>query len=452
VGLTVRIAFIGLNRDVLGTMPASVAQRRSRTVSVPETADGPMVAFFGNFGTRNLGNEYTLRAIVDSARAYVPGIKVMCVCTNAGETTATHHIPAVPISDRLAPRAGSGDRRRDDNPLLRLARRVVVRAPLELVQWVKAYRALRATTMLVMTGTGMLSDFGIGPFDLHYEILKWSIVAKLRHCKLLFVSVGVGPIADARSRWIVKRALGLADYRSYRDRFSRQYLESIGFDTSRDHVYPDLVFSLAEGESPLSTDRPPRRPVVGLGLMDYYGQHVSPAEGERIYQRFLDGLARFASWLLAHGYTVRLLVGDLSYDRRIKGDLLELLDVGQRSDAGLIIDEPLLSAEQLDRQIGQTDLVVATRFHNVLVSLLRGKPVIALSYHAKVRSLMAEAGLDEFCQDADPLDVDRLIELFQRLESRSEELRGSMRRMAETSREALREQYRHIFGDLASAA
>jgi polysaccharide pyruvyl transferase WcaK-like protein len=54
--------------------------------------------------------------------------------------------------------------------------------------------------MLVMTGTGMLGDVGILPFDLHYDILKWSIMAKLRRCKLLFVSVGVGPMRHPLSR------------------------------------------------------------------------------------------------------------------------------------------------------------------------------------------------------------------------------------------------------------
>jgi len=37
-----------------------------------------------------------------------------------------------------------------------------------VVDWLKAFRTLKGTTMLVMTGTGMLSDFGIGPLDLHY--------------------------------------------------------------------------------------------------------------------------------------------------------------------------------------------------------------------------------------------------------------------------------------------
>src|SRR6267143_5609231 len=118
--------------------------------------------------------------------------------------------------------------------------------------------------MLVMTGTGMLGDFGIGPLELHYEILKWALLAKARGCKLLFVSVGAGPIAHPLSRLIVKSALSLADYRSYRDDFSMTYLDSIGFKRSTDRVYPDLAFSLETSPTSVSRNghRNGDRPVI----------------------------------------------------------------------------------------------------------------------------------------------------------------------------------------------
>jgi polysaccharide pyruvyl transferase WcaK-like protein len=71
--------------------------------------------------------------------------------------------------------------------------------------------------MLVVPGTGLLTDaYGLlswGP----YNMFKWSLAAKLRCCKLVFVSVGAGPIYSALGRWLVKSALSLADFRSYRD-------------------------------------------------------------------------------------------------------------------------------------------------------------------------------------------------------------------------------------------
>jgi len=411
------------------------------------------IAFFGNFGTRNLGNECTLQAIIQNTRRFVPTAKVECICTAPENVLETHGIPAFQISYRFGNASASRPSRGRDNPVVRLIRRLAVRLPRELVEWVEAFRRLRGTSMLVMTGTGMLSDFGIGPLDLHYEILKWSIIARLRGCKLLFVSVGAGPIAHPLSRWIVKSALSLANYRSYRDRFSQQYLESIGFNSSRDRVYPDLAFSLATSETPVRSDGrgSGRVAVVGVGLMDYYGEHLSPEDGERVYRRYVERLARFAAWLLEHRYSLRLLVGDLSYDLRVKRDLLEVLETnGVRIDPGRIIDEPLSSTEQLQAQLAQTDLVVATRFHNVLLALLLNRPVIALSYHEKIRALMAESGLADYCQDATELDVPSLIERFTKLVENSEILTSSLKEKSSDYRRALEEQYRQIFGDLGS--
>jgi polysaccharide pyruvyl transferase WcaK-like protein len=406
----------------------------------------PTITFFGNFGTHNLGNECTLRAIVQNTRKHLPTAIVNCVCTGPEVTAETHGIPAFPISYRFA--KGSDSTPSSDNAGKKLIRRLVIRLPLEIGEWLRAFRTLGRTDMLVMTGTGMLGDFGISPLGLHYEILKWSILAKLRCRQLLFVSVGAGPIRHPLSRWIVKAALSLADYRSYRDQFSYDYLEFIGFNASRDHVYPDLAFSLLSSESSVTprVNHDGDGRVVGLGLMEYYGQHRSAQDGERIYRRYIEGVARFAAWLLEQGHSVRLLVGDLAYDRRVKGDLLRLLEeAGARFDPTRIIDEPIASPEDLLDQLARTDMVVATRFHNVLLALMLGRPVIALSYHEKLRSLMAGVGAAEYSVDAEELDVPGLIERFERL-SHDGTFTSSMKQRTDAYRSALDEQYAQMFG------
>jgi polysaccharide pyruvyl transferase WcaK-like protein len=325
----------------------------------------------------------------------------------------------------------------------------VIRIPLELLEWIKAFRLLKGTDMLIMTGTGMLSGFGIGPFDLHYEILKWSVVAKMRRSKLVFVSVGAGPLDHPLSRWIVKSAISLADYRSYRDRFSQQYLHSIGFNTSEDLVYPDLVFSFPRAEMPSPPQRNGKPRVIGLGLMEYYGADCSPERGAHIYRQYVQTVARFATWLLEQGYSVRLLIGDLAYDTHVRSDVSRILDEnGFNSGTAQIINEPIASAEELWAQLAQTDIVVATRFHNILLALMLNKPVLALAHHEKVRSLMTAVGLGEYCEDLGGVDVQRLRQQFSALAADAEVVRSSVKQRTEEYRSALDEQYRHIFNDL----
>ena len=77
-----------------------------------------------------------------------------------------------------------------------------------------------------------------------------------------------------------------------------------------------------------------------------------------------------------------------------------------------VVAEPVHSVQDLLRQLAQTDVVVATRFHNVLLALLVEKPVISISYNQKNDDLMAEMGLGAFCQPIDELDVERLHDQF----------------------------------------
>ena len=56
------------------------------------------ITFFGNFGTQNLGNECTLRAIIQNTRKHLPMATVNCVCAGPEETAETHGIPAFQIS------------------------------------------------------------------------------------------------------------------------------------------------------------------------------------------------------------------------------------------------------------------------------------------------------------------------------------------------------------------
>ena len=408
------------------------------------------ITLLGNFGAHNLGNECTLQALNENIRLLLGDASVNCVCADPDDTLERHHIPAVLISYRHARQFGA--KQQSSNRFLRLVRRVFIRVPLEILEWLRDFKALKGTGMLIMTGTGMLGDFGIRPLGLHYEILKWSVLARLRRSRVLFLSVGAGPLDHPLSRVIVKAALSLADYRSYRDHFSQQYLERIGFDTSKDSVYPDLVFSLPGSLIPVCSSRAKTGRVVALGLMDYYGKDCDPERGKVVYETYVEQVSRFAAWLLEQGYSVRLLVGDLAYDMHVKSDLYASLHAkGVAFRPEQLTDERIASVEDLCRQLSLADVVVATRFHNLVLALMLGKPTIALSYHEKIRSLMDEAGLGKYCQDLLGMDVPHLIQQFLTLERDADALRSSIKRKTQEYRLALDEQYRHVLHDLLPA-
>lgn len=405
------------------------------------------IAVFGTFGVGNLGNECTLQATLYNIRRFVPGAEITCICSDRNEAAADYGIKtfsiryAVPV-DRLL-----GTPPQSRNALVKVLRKLV-RLSTAPYRWYKAVDILKDQDALLILGLGMLGDFGISAFDLHYDILGWCLVAKLCRCKVKFVSVGVGPIRDRVSRFLVKTALALGDYRSYRDTFSKEYTESIGLNTKNDHVYPDLAFSLPKPA--LSAGRNGRlRTVIGVGLIPYYGRRGRSEGGDdRIYRKYVASLAGLICMLVDRGYLVRLIIGDARYDHEIRADLRASLKTrGERYLDERLIDEPAASVSELLSQLAITDLVVASRFHNLLLSIMLGTPVVALSYHEKVTSLMSEFGLSEFCHDIEHFDFDKVISQIIRLERDEEGIgrRALIEMQAKECRKALDEQYQSVF-------
>jgi polysaccharide pyruvyl transferase WcaK-like protein len=322
---------------------------------------------------------------------------------------------------------------------------VFLSVPSELWRYVRAYKTLKGTDMLIIPGTGLLTDaYGLqhwGP----YSLFKWSLMAKLRRCKLLFVSVGAGPLYSRLGRWLVKSTLSWADFRSYRDQPSLKCAEGIGVGTKHDRVYPDLVFSLPETVMPHNENKGKRQRVVGLGVMDNAGSYSVVDHSREIYTEYLESLVIFVKWLLDKDYDIRLLIGD-ACDMPAIEEFKSLLHkrLGAYNEKR-IMNEPTVSVEEFLPQIATTDVVVATRFHNVLLALFLNRPVIAISFHHKCSSLMSQMGLSDYCHEIHHMNAGRLIEQFQDVERNAEKLKLVIRQGVEQSRKALEEQYNLIF-------
>jgi polysaccharide pyruvyl transferase WcaK-like protein len=224
----------------------------------------------------------------------------------------------------------------------------------------------------------------------------------------------------------MKSAAGMAQYRSYRDAKSKAFMESIGFETREDPVYPDLVFELPVPRLPLRQTADGERLAVGVGVMAYRGWREGDPNGEAIYATYLEKMTRFVLWLMDRGHCVRILTGQAA-DRGLVNDLMRRVETPDLPQARLIA-QPLHSLHDLMRQMAETDVVVATRFHNVVCALKLGKPTISIGYGQKHEPLMAEMGLARFYQPIETLDLDRLIEQFAQLTS-------ERRRYAELLRE-----------------
>jgi len=325
-------------------------------------------------------------------------------------------------------------------------RRIFVLPPAELLDWVRAYRTLKGIDLLIVPGTGLLTDACTSPLGWPYDVFKWSLIAKLRGCRLAYVSVGAGPVARALSRWFIRSALSMADFRSYRDESTRDHLKGLGFFRHADRVCPDLAFSLPQGLTPEPAhDR--RRPIVIVGLMSHPGQLSTQEISPAAYRAYLLKLAVFCNWLISNDYEVRTMTGDLTYDKGVTEQFREILrDLAPPGDDTRLAEAHVSSVGELLSALAAADLVIATRFHNTLLALALNKPVIAVAFHHKSVSLMGGMGLSRFIQDMSDLDVDLLIEQFAELRTNTQVLKLEIGQRTDEYRRIVEEQYAAIFG------
>lgn len=397
------------------------------------------ISFLGHFGKGNHGNEGTFESMLFHIRRLIPEAENLCICTGP-ETVATDYGIAATQMTGLVGRPSALQ-----NPVAKSLRKLFIGIPREMRRWFDAVATLRGNDVLIVPGTGLLTDayclLHWGP----YTLFRWSLAAKLCRCKLLFISVGVGPVYSRAGKFLVKSALSLADYRSYRDEPSKEWARRVGVRVDADAVVPDLVFSYPEqfARGKEGAIHHGGRRTVGLGLMQDPGRYTVEGPTNEMYRAYLENMAALARWLLDNNWDIRLLVGDV-VDIPVIQSFQGLLKNSGTYEESRVAYEPPHSVRDLMQQLAATDIVVATRFHNVLMALLMNKPAIAISFHHKCSSLMSQMGMSDYCEDIRHLDSAELIAKFCRLENSADLVKLALRQGVEERRNALNEQYRLI--------
>jgi len=388
-------------------------------------ARSPRVGLFGLLGSGNLGNDGSMQAVLDYLKAAQPHATVSCLCKGYQTVREYHGLATTPLNwyDSTGVR--------------------VRRLPVVLVKVLgKVFDAVRTLVfvagqdVVIVPGMGILeATLPLRPWQDPYALFLLCLAGRLTRTPVALVSVGASAPSNPVTRALIVGAARLAGYRSFRDELSRDAMRGMGVDTSADEVYPDLAFALPIPPEYLSDD-----PVIGLGVMAYYGGDEDRARSEQIHHGYVTKMQEFVRWLLDNGRHVRLFTGD-RVDELVVAEILADVRAQRPEVSSHVITEPVRTLPDLMTQMSTVDIVVATRYHNVVSALRLAKPTIAVGYSAKNEAIMQDMGQAGFCQQVGTLDVALLQEQLLELERDTERVRATLRARNLANRDRLDHQF-----------
>jgi polysaccharide pyruvyl transferase WcaK-like protein len=400
------------------------------------------IGVFGHTGNENLGDESITTAVIQNIRRRFEGADIVVFSIVPSDTCKRHDLPAFPLRRGAASKsaaakpvaaksasnpANGGLRARLKNlpgavATVRLLRDVV-RAPgrafAETRFLLSSRRHLEALDLLIVAGSNQFLDRFGGPFAFPYTVVKWTALARSCGVPVVFMSVGAGPINSRLSTTQIRTALRMAEFISYRDAASHALVENashqlggtVCVDLAHDVQWtPDTTVAFSK---PVDVTRPS----VGINPMPVYDRRYWDLPDDDKYNAYVGKMARFASRLVVEGYPIFFWTTQTK-DQDVARDVVAAMTPDAKSllDLNRVFAFPT-TVSQLMTAISSGDLLVATRFHGAVLSIVAGRPVIAVCYYRKARDLLKAVGQARFAIMLDDLDEDDLYARFRELEA-----------------------------------
>jgi len=383
------------------------------------------VGLFGLLGAGNVGNDGSLEAVLAYLRERHPDAELACLCSGPDVVAQRYGLATTPLYWYYA---------RERQPSLPV--RVAMKATGKVRDTARILRWVRRQDVVIVPGTGVLENtLPVRPWGFPLSLFLLCLFGRLTGTKVALVNVGSNVIRQPMIRVLYRAAANLAHYRSFRDRLSRDSMREMGVQTANDDVYPDLVFALP---APPAAVEPG---TVGVGVMDFHGSTDDRRDAERINESYVDAMKRFVRRLVDDGRRVRLLTGD-ELDHPVVAEVMADVRAHRPGlEPSTVVFEPTATLGELMRQMAAVDVVVGTRYHNVVCALKLAKPTVSISYSAKSDRIMGEMGLGEYTQNARTVDVDLLVEQLATVEARAGRIRPMLAERAAAKATELEHQY-----------
>lgn len=392
------------------------------------------VGLLGPYSSRNLGDTAIQLAVIENLRKRSPALSILGISPDPRDTMRCLNVAAFPLDGR-----GTIITPADSDELLNESVETACAVQGSPGRWRAVYRianCVRSLNLLIISGGGQLDDFWGGAWKHPFMLLIWASLARLYGVRVAFAGVGMDRLASRLSRLFAISALRLAHHRSFRDVGTLTIIRSLGL-RAPSQLCPDLAFSLGLNLAQL---RPPieSQPFV---VVNPVSEKTWAHNTDSRHDLYLKNLAATCEWMCARKLHVHIVCSQETMDRMTANRLAEMLRP-TFSDRVKLCDAP----QVLDflSEVHAAQVVIASRLHGAILSLLAGVPVIAISPLRKLAQLMEGVGLANYTLELQNFTSAELIDLV----TTALNQRSKLRRQVRDRNLAFRNDLSRIYDDI----
>lgn len=253
-----------------------------------------------------------------------------------------------------------------------------------------------------------------------FRMLYPVLAAKSYGIPYIFFAQSLGSFDDPKvGDKLMKSTLNAAHGIWTREDISRQNVLKLGVNESNVKVIPDAAFAL----TPQKTERVQKvlsthQLTPGKFWVVTVRQSPNGTEEERQAKTeyFLKEMASLIRQALNVGMVEKVaLVVHVQGPYPNENDRIPTQNLSQQltGEAVTLIDEDL-SPGELSALYGEASLMLGTRFHSVIFSLIAGTPAYAISYTGpKTWGIMGMLGMQHLCADLENFSAEKALHLLQ---------------------------------------
>lgn len=242
--------------------------------------------------------------------------------------------------------------------------------------------------------------------------------------RMYVVGANFGPYSDEEYYKKYYRLLSSYDGVVFRDTYSKKLFR----DLSNVHYAPDVVFNYR----PVHADGilPKKQVLISVIRLEGRDNKFSISKYAEVYKNFIR---KISSAYIGQGYYVKYIsFCEMQQDELAIEEIRQMLNEDERKQTGCCLYRGNLKAcmEVFD----ESEIIVGTRFHSIILAELKGKKVIPIVYDKKTLHTMEDHGIRHYLrlEELESADVNEVMRNAGQIpeESRKALLKGAGKQFA----------------------